>query len=197
MISSKYKTLQEESIAPGVDILESFSVKIECKDEKGVCNNGTGTIFSDGDSYYVITAAHVIQYGKTANHFNPNDIKAFLPHKQDINIKVLDVLMFDLSDEVDFALLKASLQSDAKLRYDYHNDFGIVGEDNFGQNLCIYGYTEAYNNGNLFRTHQASSDRYSIDEGITASGKDFAHTMKCCSGGGVHVLYKNRMCCVK
>ena len=196
MISSKYKNLRQDSIAPNIDILEAFSVKIECNDEKGIYNNGTGTVFSDGDSYYVITAAHCIQYDKTANHFAPKDIKAFLPHKQNVNIKILEVLMFDLSDDVDFALLKASLFSSAKLRYDYYNDFGIVGEDNFGQNLCVYGYTEAYKDGNLFRVHYTSSDRYSIDEGITASGKDFAHTMKGSSGGGLHVIYENRMYCI-
>ena len=196
MISSKYKTLQQESITPDIDILEAFSVKIECKDEKNVFNNGTGTIFSDGDSYYVITAAHSIQYDNTTNHFNTQDIKAFLPQNLHIKIKISEVLIFDPSDEVDFALLKVNLQSDAKLRYDYHNDIGIVGEDNFGQNLCVYGYTEAYKDGNLFRVHHASSDRYSIDEGITASGKDFAHTMKGSSGGGVHVLYENRLYCV-
>lgn len=196
MISSKYKNLQQDSRIPDTDILEAFSVKIECKDENDSYNNGTGTIFSDGVYYYIITAAHSIQYDKTANHFDPKDIKAFLPHKQDVNINVLDVLMFDLSDGVDFALLKANLQSNVRLRYDYYNDFGIVGEDNFGQNLCVYGYTEAYKDGNLFLVHRVSSDRYSIDEGITASGKDFGHTMKGSSGGGVHVVYDNRMYCV-
>lgn len=196
MISSKHKNLKQDSIVPDVDLLESFSVKIECKDEKGVSNNGTGTIFSDGISYYVITAAHSIQYGDTDSHFHHENIKATLPHRSSVSIKILDILMFDLKDEVDFALLKASLQSTTKLHVNYHDDFGIVGEDNFGQNLCVYGYTEAYTDGNSFKMRHASSDRYTIDENITASCKDFAHTMKGCSGGGIHVVYENKMYCV-
>lgn len=196
MISSKHTKLKQDSIIPDVDLLESFSVKIECKDEKGVSNNGTGTIFSDGISYYVITAAHSIQYGATESHFHHENIKASLPHRASVTIRILEVLMFDLKDEVDFALLKASLQSPAKLPVNYHDDFGIVGEDNFGQNLCVYGYTDAYTEGNSFKMRHASSDRYTIDENITASCKDFAHTMKGSSGGGIHVVYENKMYCV-
>ena len=52
-----YQTISEYF---DLDILKSITVKITCP---GKDNYGSGTIIKDGDSFYVLTAAHVIMDG--------------------------------------------------------------------------------------------------------------------------------------
>lgn len=70
------KKLIDSSSCPTIESLEAISVKIECLNaEKEVLNNGTGTLFSNRGSFYVITAAHCIQNGDSSDYFPIESIK--------------------------------------------------------------------------------------------------------------------------
>ena len=183
------------SLSP--QILKYYSVKITCgKESAGEHVNGTGTLLFDNLDYYVITAAHCIQYGTTNNHFDKNEIHLCVPHNSNIRFDVLEILEFDLDDNVDFALMKVDLYSSENSIADYGRDLRIVGSDEIGKDTCIYGYTNAYPDGRLFKIHEVSTNSYSVDDNITASGKDFVKTMKGSSGGGIFVGIENTVYCV-
>lgn len=193
------KILMDSSYCPNPIILELLSVKIECVNTEGtVLNNGTGTLFFCGNSYYVITAAHCIQYDDTLNHYDKANIKITLPRIcNNIIIEVNDVLDFNLDDITDFALLSVKCDIDKlPINFDYENGISFLNGDDFGINTCIYGYTSSYPLGRKFQTRMVSSDTYSIDENITATGVDFARVMKGSSGGGIFVGYEDRIYCL-
>ena len=100
------KKLIDSSYCPNPTTLEAISVKIEClNSEKEVLNNGTGTLFSKGGLYYVITAAHCIQYNDTPDHFDKTNIRITLPRISKDIIEVNEIIVFNLEDPIDFALL--------------------------------------------------------------------------------------------
>jgi hypothetical protein len=188
----------DSSYCPNPLILESLSVKIECLDNEGhVANNGTGTLFSCGNTYYVITAAHCIQYNKTSEHYDKINIRITLPRISNGIIEVKEILDFNLNDNTDFALLSVQFDIDRfPTNFDYENDICFVSNDEFAGNTCIYGYTHSYPSGRKFCTEMVASDTYAIKDGITASGVEFANVMKGSSGGGIFVGYENRILCL-
>lgn len=188
----------DSSYCPNPSILESLSVKIECLDnEEHVANNGTGTLFSCGNTYYVITAAHCIQYNKTSEHYDKINIRITLPRISNGIIEVKEILDFNLNDNTDFALLSVQFDIDRfHTKFDYENDICFVSNDEFAGNTCIYGYTHSYPYGRKFRTEMVASDTYAINDGISASGVEFANVMKGSSGGGIFVGYENRILCL-
>lgn len=189
--------LVKESHSLSPHILKYYSVKIMCEDESAdESNNGTGTLFFDGQDYYVITAAHCIQFGKSDRHFETENIQLCVPHNKDISFEVLKIVQFDLNDEIDFALMKVDLYASADSIADYGRNISLVGSDEIGKDTCIYGYTNAYPEGRLFKIHEVSTNSYSVDDGITASGQDFVKVMKGSSGGGIFVGIEDSVYCV-
>lgn len=191
------RQLVKESHSLSPEILKYYSVKITCREEStGVEDNGTGTLLFDGKDYYVITAAHCIQYGTTNSHFNKKDIQLSVPHNKNISFEVLEIVQFDLNENVDFALMKVDLYAGENSLADYGRELIIVGSDEVGKDTCIYGYTNAYPEGRKFEIHGVSTKSYTVDDGITASGKDFANIMKGSSGGGIFVGIEDTVYCV-
>lgn len=192
------KKLIDSSSCPTIESLEAISVKIECLNaEKEVLNNGTGTLFSNRGSFYVITAAHCIQNGDSSDYFPIESIKISLPRFSKSYIEVKSVLLFMPNDEYDFALLTVNFNIESiSMSIDYENGIRFIGKDEFENSTCLYGYTSTEPNGRKFRTHMVSSDTYAIDESISATGVEFSRVMKGSSGGGIFVRYKDWICCV-
>ena len=191
------KKLRESSYCPLATTLEAISVKIECFiSEKEEPNKGTGTLFSSDGSYYVITAAHCIQYGETSEHYDKTNIKISLPRSNSI-IDVNEILVFVLKEDVDFALLSVKIDVDSfLLDFDYENGIRFLDKDEFGTDTCLYGYTSSEPSGRMFRARMVSSDTYAIEEDITATGAEFSRVMKGSSGAGLFVGYEDWICCL-
>lgn len=190
------KKLIDSSYCPNPTTLEVISVKIECLNaEKEVINNGTGTLFSKGGLYYVITAAHCIQNNDT--HYDKTNIRITLPRISRDIIEVNEIMVFNLEDPIDFALLSVKFNIDSiPVDFDYDNNIRLLSKDEFGTNTCLYGYTSSEPSGRMFRTHMVSSDTYAIDDSISATGVDFSRAMKGSSGGGIFVGYEDWICCL-
>lgn len=192
------KKLIDSSYYPNPTTLEAISVKIECINaEKEVLNNGTGTLFSKGGLYYVITAAHCIQYNDTPDHFDKENIRITLPRISKNIIEVNEIMDFILEDTIDFALLSVKFDIDSfPVEFDYDNTIRLLSKDEFATNTCLYGYTTSEPSGRMFRTHMVSSDTYAIDESISATGAEFSRAMKGSSGGGIFVGYDDWIFCL-
>ena len=192
------KTLINSSYCPDIYTLQALSVKIKCVDEKEeILESGTGTLFANGGYYYVITAAHCILDATEKRHYDKKYIQISLPQICKSPIEVNEILEFDFDDDVDFALLSVKLDVDSlSINFDYENDIKFIGQDEFGVNTCIYGYTHSYPSGRKFTTEMVAPDTYAIKEGITASGVEFTKVMKGSSGGGIFVGYENRILCL-
>ena len=178
-------------------ILEILSVKIDCVNEKNeVINNGTGTLFSNGGSYYILTAAHCIQLDDTTNHFDTTNIRISLP-RFDYTIEVNDVLIFNPEDEIDFALLSVKIDTDIfPVDFDYENGIRFIRNDGILAGKYLYAYTSINPEGRMFTIHMVSSDTYAIEDGISTNGADFLSAMKGSSGGGIFVDFNNRIYCL-
>jgi hypothetical protein len=192
------KKLIDSSLFPSAQILEAVSVKIECLDnDNKVLNKGTGTLFCNENSYYVITAAHCIQYGESTNSFDKNKINISLPHFGYNYIEISEILYYNLDEKVDFALLAVKFNIDyITIDFDYENGIRFLGRDDFSSNTCIYGYTNTEPNGRLFKARMVSSDTYAIDEHISSSGIEFSNVMQGSSGAGLFVEYNNCIYCL-
>lgn len=192
------KKLIDSSCYPDIDTLQALSVKINCINEnEEIIEHGTGTLFANNGSYYVITAAHCILNNTTKSFYDKRYIQISLPHICKTLIEVNEILEFNSDDDVDFALLSVKLDIDSfQISFDYENDIQFIGKDEFGVNTCIYGYTHSYPSGRKFSTEMVAPDTYAIKEGITASGVEFTKVMKGSSGGGIFVGYENRILCL-
>ena len=192
------KKLIESSYCPNPSQLEVISVKIECVNEKNeVLNNGTGTLFSNSGSYYVLTAAHCIQLDDTANHCDKTNIRVSLPRFNTPAMEVGDVLIFYPKDKIDFALLSVKIDTDNfPVDFDYENGIRFISKDEFSTNTCLYAYTSTEPEGRMFKIHMVSSDTYAIDDDISASGADISNVMKGSSGSGIFVGYDEWICCL-
>ena len=75
------KKLIDSSCYPDIDTLQALSVKINCINEhEEIIENGTGTLFANDGSYYVITAAHCILNNTTKSFYDKRCIQISLPH---------------------------------------------------------------------------------------------------------------------
>ena len=69
------KKLIDSLYYPDIETLQALSVRIDCVNEKDeIIDNGTGTLFANRGSYYVITAAHCIQDKNTQSHYDKKSL---------------------------------------------------------------------------------------------------------------------------
>lgn len=193
------KKLIDSSCYPDIDTLQALSVKINCINEhEEIIENGTGTLFANDGSYYVITAAHCILNNTTKSFYDKRCIQISLPHICKTFIEVDEVLEFNSDDDTDFALLSVKLDIDSfPISFDYENDIQFVGKDEFCTNTCFYGYTSSEPTGRMFRARMVSTNTYEVEENtISATGADFSRVMKGSSGSGIFVEYENRIFCL-
>ena len=193
------KKLIDSSCYPDIDTLQALSVKINCINEnEETIEHGTGTLFANNGSYYVITAAHCILNNTTKSFYDKRYIQISLPHICQTLIEVNDILEFNSDDDADFALLSVKLDIDSfPISFDYENDIQFIGKDEFCANTCFYGYTTTEPTGRMFRARMVSTNTYEVEENaISATGADFSRVMKGSSGSGIFVEYENRIFCL-
>lgn len=193
------KKLIDSSCYPDIDTLQALSVKINCINEnEEIIEHGTGTLFANNGSYYVVTAAHCILNNTTKSFYDKRYIQISLPHICKTLIEVNEILEFNSDDDADFALLSVKLDIDSfPISFDYENDIQFIDKDEFCTNTCFYGYTSSEPTGRMFRARMVSTNTYEVEENaISATGADFSRVMKGSSGSGIFVEYENRIFCL-
>lgn len=193
------KKLIDSSCYPDIDTLQALSVKINCINEnEEIIEHGTGTLFANNGSYYVVTAAHCILNNTTKSFYDKRYIQISLPHICKTLIEVNEIIEFNSDDDADFALLSVKLDIDSfPISFDYENDIQFIDKDEFCTNTCFYGYTSSEPTGRMFRARMVSTNTYEVEENaISATGADFSRVMKGSSGSGIFVEYENRIFCL-
>lgn len=160
-----------------------FSVKIQCGNSD---NGGTGTIISDGNRYYVMTAAHCVSKGQN-EFYQPEDITLIsYAHNTTTSIKVLRIDdRSRVEDDLDYALLEIEKPD---WDFDYFNKVKrcdeIVNEDCF----FFYGYGGPNQDchGRTYQiTRKGQNQWHLIDENIASQSQPAMNLMKGNSGAGV------------
>ena len=171
-----------------LDTLKSITVKITCP---GKDNYGTGTIIKDGDSFYVLSAAHVIMDGSVP--FKNDDIIIQGYWSQDPQtLSGVHLYKYNHDENVDYAIIK--IDEPTGCIFDFDNCLFVV--KNFQLTMPCYTYGFAKGGGYNSRGYNLKpmgSGKWKICESIIAVGKDVYDTMKGLSGAGVFVTEEDRL----
>ena len=171
-----------------LDILKSITVKITCP---GDDNHGSGTIIKDGDSFYVLTAAHVIMNGSEPFENEDIIIQGYWNQEPKI-LSGVQLEKYNHETDVDYAIIKID-KPDGCI-FDFDNSFIVV--NNFQITMPCYTYGFAIGGGSSSRGYglkPMGSRKWKISENIIAAGKDVYQTMRGLSGAGVFVTEEDRL----
>lgn len=187
--------LVQSTSLPIPKLLEAISVKIKChSDADNATVNGTGTLFSDGQEYYVMTAAHCL-CRSNGQRFEQKEVSFSFPHHENWPaFSYVEEVRFLPEDNKDFAVLKVSFRpsNDNFTQYDRIRFLN----DDYANISRIYGYTKTYETGRSFKMEWQADELYSVNENITAQGKDLEGMMKGASGAGLMHQEEDYLYCV-
>lgn len=180
-----YQTISEYF---DLDILKSITVRITCP---GKDNYGSGTIIKDGDSFYVLTAAHVIMDGSVP--FNNEDIliQGYWNQAPE-TLSGIQLCKCNQDANVDYAIIKID-KPDGYI-FDFDNSFIIVKNFQITMPCYTYGFAKGGGyNSRGYNLKPMGSKKWKISENIIAAGKDVYETMRGLSGAGVFVTEEDRL----
>ena len=171
-----------------LDILKSITVKITCP---GKDNYGSGTIIKDGDSFYVLTAAHVIMDGSEPFKNEDIIIQGYWNQEPKTLSGVL-VEKYNHDPNVDYAIIKID-KPDGCI-FDFDNSFIVVKNFQITMSCYTYGFAKGGGyNSRGYNLKPMGSGKWKISENIIAAGKDVYETMRGLSGAGVFVTEEDRL----
>lgn len=128
-----YQTISEYF---DLDILKSITVKITCP---GKDNYGSGTIIKDGDSFYVLTAAHVIMDGSVP--FKNEDILIQGYWNQDPKtLSGVQLDRYNHDEKVDYAIIK--IDEPNGCTFDFDNCLIVVKNFQLTMPCFTYGFAK-------------------------------------------------------
>lgn len=166
-----------------IDQVCCVSVVIQCRDEAD-SSLGTGTIISDGVSYYVMTAGHCIKKDSNGTVFNISDIR-IISYDKDVSheIIVLAMVNCNLTEEKDFAILQIE---NPEISFDFMNEVkrcdDIIDEEEY----FFYGYTELSNTGRIYELQRRGKSQWHLkSDNMVNQPKDALTLMEGNSGAGV------------
>lgn len=180
-----YQTISEYF---DLDILKSITVKITCP---GKDNYGSGTIIKDGDSFYVLTAAHVIMDGSVP--FKNEDILIQGYWNQDPKtLSGVQLDRYNHDEKVDYAIIK--IDEPNGCTFDFDNCLIVVKNFQLTMPCFTYGFAKGGGyNSRGYNLKPMGSEKWKISENIIAAGKDVYETMRGLSGAGVFVTEEDRL----
>ncbi|RGN59246.1 MULTISPECIES: trypsin-like peptidase domain-containing protein [unclassified Bacteroides] len=166
-----------------IDQICCISVEILCSDEAD-SSLGTGTIISDGVSYYVMTAGHCIKKNSNGAAFDISDIKV-ISYDNDVSheINVLAIDNYNLTEEKDFAILHIA---NPDISFDFMNNVkrcdDIIDEEKY----FFYGYTELSKTGRIYELQRRGKSQWHLkSDNMVNQPKDAITLMGGNSGAGV------------
>ncbi|WP_277638470.1 hypothetical protein [Bacteroides graminisolvens] len=165
-----------------IDELLQLSVKIECNHEKEY-SLGTGTIISDGDKFYVMTAGHNIKK-EDGNPYELSEIKITMYSCNAWKtISLIGIIGKDFTDEKDYALLEITFPESI---FDYNNSIKCCDTVIDAEQYICLGYTQIANDGRIFPLKRCSISGWHLVESNINNQEIEAHKlMGGNSGAGV------------
>lgn len=169
-------------------IVSALSVKITCDQINEV---GSGTIVKDGDTFYVLTAAHCISKDNKTADAKSIIIESFW-QKSTCRYQCDRIEKINTDDDKDYAILR--IKAPGQDIIDYDNCLSVIR--NYDENYqCVsYGFANGTNNSpRTYKLEQTAPQRWNVKENISERGEDLEVTLKGLSGAGVFVRYDDRL----
>lgn len=167
-----------------IDLFTHVAVKIHCHDDEDE-EYGSGTLISDGERFFVLTAGHCVKKESNDQLFNLQNVEIIsYSGSTPILIKLISPIVgYDLSEENDFAVLEVenprvgvSLFENVK-RCDAQLD---------EETYYFYGFTESNEKGRLYTVRRTGKDQWHLcDDVITNQDIEAYRLMAGNSGAGV------------
>ena len=184
-----------------IDLFTQVSVKIHCCDDVDE-EYGTGTLISDGEKFYVITAGHCVKKESNGQPFNSCDIEitSFAGNTpQQIRVKA-PVTRYDFTEGKDFAVLEIEkTEVEINLAENVKRCDTQLDEETY----YFYGYSEPNEQGRLYTVRRTGKNQWHLcDDSITNQDLGAYQLMAGNSGAGVffvktgilyHIGYVKRM----
>lgn len=170
--------------------LKQISVRITCTHDNE-SKVGTGTIISDGKSYYVMTAAHCIEKDKK-HPYELNEITLhtlFGGNEQKIVLK--EIIEFMPEENKDYALL---LIEKPTLTFDYVNNIKRLSES-YGNSAELFGYIKPKPDGRLFKLSIADENVWSVAN-VTEKGLNADEALSGMSGASLCIKKNGIIFCI-
>ena len=184
-----------------IDLFTQVSVKIHCYDNADE-ENGTGTLISDGEKFFVITAGHCVKKESNGQPFNPCDIEitSFAGMTSEQITVTAPITQYDFAEEKDFAVIEIEEpQVEINLAENVKRCDTQLDEETY----YFYGYSEPNEQGRLYTVKRTGKNQWHLcDDSITNKDLRACQLMGGNSGAGVffvktgilyHIRYVKRM----
>ena len=149
-----------------IGLFTQVSVKIHCCDHVDE-EYGTGTIISDGDKFYVITAGHCVKKESNDQPFNPCDIEitSFAGNTPAQITVTAPITRYDFAEKKDFAVIEIEEpEVDINLAENVKRCDTQLDEETY----YIYGYSEPNEQGRLYIVRRTGKNQWHLcDDSIT------------------------------
>lgn len=169
------------------ELLKMLSVRTANLNNEGkLYNEGSGTLFSSGNSYYVLTAGHCV-YGVDEHHI----IVEYYNGVTYVETKVLKTIIckYNKVTGEDYAVLLVD-RPDTDVNYmSVIKRFNlIIPEDNY----IMLSYPPNARDGRIFKVKKNINDYWEVDVPVNYAIEDFKNAIEGSSGAGVVVYRHNR-----
>lgn len=173
-----------------IELLTNVSVKIYCNDQSDE-ECGSGTLISDGEKFFVMTAGHCIRKKSNNQPFAPDDIQLTSFAKDEpFNIRVIAVLPgHDFSEAKDCAVLEVE---NPQLKFDFSEGIKRCDTQLDEESYCFYGFTQSNEQGRLYCLRRTGKNQWHlVDDDITNQAINAYNLMAGNSGAGVFFVKSN------
>lgn len=188
-------------MGPLIDLFTQVSVKIHCCDDVDE-EYGTGTLISDGEKFYVITAGHCVRKKNNNQTFNPSDIEiTSFAGKTPVQITVTaPITRYNFAEDKDFAVIEIE---EPEVEINLAENVKRCDTQLDEETYYFYGYSEPNEQGRLYTVRRTGKNQWHLcDDSITNQDLGAYQLMGGNSGAGVffektgmlyHIGYVKRM----
>lgn len=173
-----------------IDLMTQVSVKIHCQDHDDE-ENGTGTLISDGERCYILTAGHCVKKDSNGLPFEKDCIViTSYATSSPVNIRVIEpITMCDFSDDKDYAVLEVDTPSVALSLFENVKRCDTQLDE---ETYYFYGYTQLNEQGRLYTVRRTGKNQWHLcDDAITNQDIGAYQLMAGNSGAGVFFVKTN------
>ncbi len=167
-----------------IDLFTKVAVKIHCQDNDDE-EYGSGTLISDGNCFYVITAGHCVKKESNGEPFNAENIEitTYAGTSPTIIDVIAPVTRYDFSKEKDFAVLEVSNQNVGIILYENVKRCDTQLDE---ETYYFYGFTQSNEQGRLYILRRTGKNQWHLcDDAITNQDLGAYQLMAGNSGAGV------------
>ena len=184
-----------------IDLFTQVSVKIHCCDNVDE-ENGTGSLISDGERFYVITAGHCVKKESNGQPFNLCDIEIITfagntPRKITV---AASITRYDFTDGKDYAILEVE---EPQVAINLAENVKRCDTQLDEETYYFYGFSEPNEQGRLYMVRRTGKNQWHLcDDSIANQDLGAYQLMGGNSGAGVffvksgilyHIGYVKRM----